>query len=129
MNIAFDVKGTLDGEKAAKLRDILVTLRDIGHKVYVWSNSYGYAVDMVKKLEPYLSVEGESVEAISKYTRGDAKMESKTMMDIAFEDDESQTWLAAKKFVFVREIPNNFEEYKKWKVELIKFLAGMPNSL
>lgn len=107
MRIAFDVKGTLDGYNETKVRALFKALHDAGHHVVVWSNSYGYAHDMAEQLKAL----GFNTEADSKYSDSDAEDRGNGMFDIAIEDDTSQTWLAAKKLVFVHELPDDVERF------------------
>ena len=96
MKIAFDVKGTLDGPKGHIILSVLLHLQKMGHECIVWSNSYGYARDFVEKHE-LKDVRAES--------KGDKwNTDEKNFYDFAIEDDKSQTYLAAKQFIFVNEI-------------------------
>ena len=101
MKIAFDVKGTIEGSKKQQVLRMFKLFQDAGHDVIVWSNSYGYAVDaiennLLKNTNPH-----------DKKMKMDVDYEEDRYVDIAIEDDRSQTWLAAKKFVFVDEIPTD----------------------
>lgn len=109
MRIAFDVKGTLDGYYEVKVKHLLKLLYDEGHEILVWSNSFSYAVDMVEKLKE----EGIFVYPERKYSKVDAEMQDLPLMDIAIEDDVSQTYLGATVIVIVKELPDITEEYVK----------------
>jgi hypothetical protein len=99
MTIAFDVKGTLEGPKGKFVLGLLLKLQEMGHECVVWSGSYGYAVDCVAKY----GLENVRAESKSdKWSRDEANF-----YDVAIEDDRGQTWLAAKKIVFVDELPND----------------------
>jgi hypothetical protein len=122
MNIAFDVKGTLDGfDKSTnrKVLELFKLLHDAGHTMYVWSNSYSYAVDMVKKLG---DVYGMDAYATLKYSSFSAQDDNGIIMDLAFEDDESQDYLASKRFVWVSDIPRELEAFEKFAKELVDSL-------
>jgi hypothetical protein len=97
MRIAFDVKGTLQGPKGKFVLGLLLELQKMGHECIVWSNSFGYAVDCVDKYG-LKNVRAESKSA--KYDRDEANW-----YDLAIEDDVGQTWLAAKRLIFVKDIP------------------------
>lgn len=99
MRIAFDVMGTLAGRNEVKVKALFKALHDLGHEVVVWSNSSSYAYDMAAKLR----AEGFKTEAMTKYT-DTLEAEDLELFDVAIEDDTSQTWLAAKRLVFVHEI-------------------------
>lgn len=98
MRIAFDVKGTIEGPKKKFIIMMLTELQRRGHEVVVWSNSYTYAKDAV--IDNHL----ECV-AMDKLTLWDAKDFNKSLYDLAIDDDSSQTWLAAKRFIWVYDIP------------------------
>lgn len=98
MRIAVDVKGTLEGSMRAQIVRMMMFLQDQGHEVVVWSNSYSFAVEAVMKLA---ETPLEQIDAISKQ----ATWDTEERFDIAIEDDRSQTWLAAKNFIWVDEIP------------------------
>lgn len=100
MRIAFDVKGTIEGPKKKFVLALLYRLQDLGHEVIVWSNSYGYAVDAVRD-------NALKAEATSKRGKGDYGFDDSTYVDVAVEDDTGQTWLAAKSFVWVNDIPED----------------------
>lgn len=109
MKIAFDCKGTLIGFNEEKVLKLFHILESQGHELFVWSNSIGYAFEAVKTHA--LNV-GAS-HTMYKYTKGEAELEEIDVMDIAIEDDTSQTYLAANRFIFVHEIPDNVEEFAK----------------
>jgi hypothetical protein len=96
MKIAFDVKGTIEGPKQKEVLELFSRLWTAGHEMFVWSNLESYAVDAVEKYNLPAT-------AIRKYSSTDA--EDRGFMDIAIEDDPSQTWLGAKQIVFVHELP------------------------
>jgi hydroxymethylpyrimidine pyrophosphatase-like HAD family hydrolase len=108
MIIACDVKGTLEGPMKQQILAMLAYLHSLGHDVRVWSNSYGYAIDAVQ--DNNLPYKAES--KTDKWTR-----EEENFYDLAFEDDVQQgQWLAAKKFIFVKDIPENVDE----AIEMLK---------
>lgn len=116
MNIAFDVKGTLDGYKKVEIRYTLKKLYDAGHKIYIWSSLFSYANEMAKSLQ----MRGIECEALEKYAKNEADAWDRPMMDLAFEDDRTQSWLAAKRIVFVDEVPNGAREFVKELIESLK---------
>lgn len=116
MNIAFDVKGTLDGHKKVEIRYTLKKLYDAGHKIYIWSSLFSYANDMAKSLQ----MRGIACEALEKYAKNEADAWDRPMMDVAFEDDRTQTYLAVKRFIFVDEVPNGAAEFAASLVENLK---------
>lgn len=99
MKIAFDVKGTIDGPRGKIILEAFRKLQELGHECIVWSNSLGYAHDAVKS-------HGLNADFMSKKMMLDYDSEDEAM-DVAIEDDRSQTWLGAKRFIFVDEITNN----------------------
>lgn len=100
MRIAFDVKGTIEGPKKRQIIYILTELRKRGHEVVVWSNAYMFAKDAVN--DNHLECE-----ATDKLTLWDAKERDKSLYDLAIDDDSSQTWLAAKRFIWVHDVPTD----------------------
>lgn len=82
----------------------------------VWSSLFSFTTEWVKKLEAH----GIIATAESKYNIYDAKEEDKPIMDLAIEDDTSQTWLATRHTLLVHDIPGNFEEYKVWLEKFLK---------
>lgn len=95
MKIAFDVKGTLLGPKQKYVLMLLEELQGRGHEITIWSNAFPYTLDAVKVHDL------KNVTTQSKY----AKSELTNLFDYAIEDDTNQTWLAAKKFIWVHDIP------------------------
>lgn len=102
MRIAFDVKGTIEGPKKKYVLMLLKNLQSKGHHITVWSNLYSYAVDAVK--DNHLDCEFDS-----KRTTGDCADDASRLMDLAIDDDSSQTWLASKRFIWVHDIPETDE--------------------
>jgi hypothetical protein len=100
MRIAFDVKGTIEGSKKKQVLRMFELFQKAGHEVIVWSNSYGYAVDAVEDNEL------TNTRAESKRDKWNTSEEN--YYDLAIEDDKQQgQWLAAKKFLFVDDIPDD----------------------
>lgn len=98
MRVAFDVKGTIDGYNSELVLKLFKGLQAKGHEVFVWSNLYSYAVDAIK--DNHL----KNTEPLQKMSRIDLEERELPQMDLAIEDDRSQTWLGANKFVFVDEL-------------------------
>jgi hypothetical protein len=111
MRIAFDVKGTLQGHDGERVLALLLKLQELGHECLVWSNSYGYAVDCVKKL-------GLKCEYQSKTDKSDADHDETRYVDLAIDDDSTQTWLASKRFIWVRDLPKDIEGILKLAHEI-----------
>ena len=105
MRIAFDVKGTIEGHSKDKVLRLFKALEAMGHDLLVWSNSYQYAVDAVKN-------NGLKCPYQSKTTKWDVSDESQ-YVDLAIDDDSSQTWLASKRFIWVHELPDDIETFAK----------------
>jgi hypothetical protein len=101
MLIAFDVKGTLQGVNQAKVRKLLQVLLSQGHEIVIWSSMISYAMDVAQELSL-------NVEISNKYSAKEAKENNKALVDIAIDDDDTSTWLAAKRLVLVRDIPEEF---------------------
>ena len=99
MKIAFDVMGTIKGPKKEQVLKMFKLFQEAGHEVIVWSNSFGYAVDAIN--DNNLT----NTEPRDKRMKMDVDYEENRYVDIAIEDDRRQTWLAAKKFIWVDEIP------------------------
>lgn len=113
MRIAFDVKGTIDGPRQELVLQIFRALQDAGHEMFVWSNSFSYAVEAVKE---------HNLNAIpmSKFTKFDAQNNGEYNMDLAIEDDRSQTYLGARQIVFVDELTENLDSLNQLSNGLLK---------
>lgn len=118
MKIAFDVKGTLDGHKKVEIRHILRELYAAGHEIYIWSSLFSYAVKEVK----YWEQRDVKCEALDKYSTYEAKERNMPIMDVAFEDDRTQYYLAVKRMIFVDEVPNNAAEFANALIESLKIV-------
>ncbi|HBI00989.1 MAG TPA: hypothetical protein DDY18_05130 [Flavobacterium sp.] len=101
--IACDVKGTLEGPKKKQVIKILDLFSKAGYAVTVWSNLYSYAVDAVKD-------NNLKAEAMSKRMKMDLGYDETQYFDFAIEDDSRQEYLAAKKFIWVHDIPDDMEQ-------------------
>lgn len=98
MKVAFDVKGTIDGYKQDLVLKLFKGLQAKGHTCVVWSNCYSYAVDAIRD---HGLTNTEPMDKMSRFDLRDRDMEP---MDLAIEDDRSQTWLGAKRFIFVDDL-------------------------
>lgn len=96
--VAFDVMGTLTGNKGSLIEHIFRALQAEGVECVVWSNSFGYAIDAIASLNL------ENTHPMRKMSRFELQEHNLEMFDLAIEDDRSQTWLGAKDFAFVDEI-------------------------
>ena len=103
MRVAFDVKGTLAGPE--KILKLFKWFESKGCQMVIWSNAYGYTTEIKEKL-------GLEAETMSKFGTFDVSDKSE-YMDIAIEDDTSQTWLAAKKLIFVHEVPSDESKFEE----------------
>ena len=111
MKVAFDCIGTLLGPRKCFL--LFKWFESKGCEMIIWSGSYSYTTDAKEKYD---------LEAVCKMKKGtyDYKDES-DYMDIAVEDDVSQgRWLAAKKFIYVHDIPEDPTEFDKKYGDLLK---------
>lgn len=104
MRVAFDVKGTLEGVNQAQVRALLFELKALGCEITIWSNMFTFAVDMHEELGLNASVRTEK-----KFSKGDCVSWNHPMFDLCIEDDPSQTWLGAKNFLLVRDLPSGIE--------------------
>lgn len=104
MRIAFDVMGTLQGVNSDKVVRLFKALQDRGHDMHVWSSDFGCAMRTNNHLKLNATVLG-------KVSKIDAKEMGDELMDIAIDDDSTQTWLAAKYIVLVRDIPSDVEAF------------------
>jgi hypothetical protein len=98
MRIAFDVKGTIEGPKQKFVLGLMEYLKEAGHEIIVWSNSLSYAMDAVRDHEL-------SCPAVSKRALYDIDNDVDQCVDLAIDDDSSQSWLAAKRFIWVHDLP------------------------
>lgn len=114
MKIACDVKGTLEGSKKKQVLKILDLFSKAGYSITVWSNLYSYAIDAVKD-------NNLRAEADSKRSKGDYNFEydESKYFDFAIEDDRRQEYLAAKKFIWVDDIPDDIEQIEEFVKKLI----------
>lgn len=116
MKIAFDVKGTLIGYHQDKVLKLFYALQSMGCEMFVWSNSINYAFEAVKTHS--LKVDAQHV--MYKYTTVDVEVEGIEAMDVAIEDDRSQTYLGAKRIIFVDEIPEEPQEMALFIKNILK---------
>jgi hypothetical protein len=100
MRIAIDVKGTIEGPKKKAILSILHMLQALGHEVIVWSNMYSYATDAIRDNKL-------TCEASPKRDKGDYDHDESQYFDIAIDDDTKQDYLAAKHFIWVKDIPED----------------------
>lgn len=107
MRIAFDVKGTIESPMKKQVLHMFKLFQDAGHEVVVWSNSYSYAVNAIKDNNL------QNTDPEDKFMKIDVERDESQYFDIAIEDDRRQDYLAAKKFIFVDEIPNAMEDVDK----------------
>lgn len=98
MRVAFDVKGTIEGPKKDLVLKLFKGLQAKGHTCVVWSNSYSYAINAITDNGL------ENTEAMSKKSKGDMAEYGEELFDFAVEDDHQQTYLGAKKLLFVDEL-------------------------
>ncbi len=112
MKIACDVKGTLEGPMKKQVLRILELFAKTGYEIIVWSNSYGYAVDAVRDNNLKATAESKS----DKWNR-----EEENFYAFAIEDDVQQgQWLAAKKFIYVKDIPEDMAAVDLFVRELLE---------
>lgn len=105
MKVAVDVKGTLEGPRRKQIVEIIKFLLNRGDQVVVWSNGLGRqgAEGLEKEYGIKLSYE-------DKFSKRDASEWGVDLFDLAIEDDKSQDYLAAKKFLWVHNIPEDLTE-------------------
>jgi hypothetical protein len=108
MKIAFDVQGTLEGPKGEQVLYIFNLLKQQGHELFVWTNGMIFPNEL----------KNDAI-FITKIAKIDCDNEE-MFMDLAIEDDRYQTYLAAKAFMFVDEIPEKFEDIKEFLKKYIK---------
>ena len=109
MRIAFDVKNTLEGhENSGRIMNLLLLLHKQGHEIIIWSSVLSYAYRTTKRIK---DAYGITLDCYSKYGTYEAEEQNLPVMDFAVEDDTSQDYLAAQKFVWVHNIPENVEEF------------------
>lgn len=112
MRFAFDVKGTIEGPKKKQVLELFRILQALGHTCDVWSNSYGFAVDCVKSNKL-------NAAPTSKQMKMDLDHDETKFYDVAIEDDTQQTWLAARRFVWVKDLPESMEAIEVLAHQLI----------
>lgn len=103
MRITFDVKGTIEGPHKTKILKLFQALKARGHDLHVWSNCFSYAQDAVKNN----NLQVPFLEKIDMWQGVDKSL----WFDFAIDDDSQQTWLAAKRFIWVHEIPDDIESF------------------
>lgn len=96
MKIVFDVKGTLSGYKSGNVWKLFHWFKEQGHEITIWSNSLGYAHDLVN--DNHLDNN-----YMSKFMK--IQVEEDELFDIAVEDDVTQDYLGAKNFIWVSDVP------------------------
>jgi hypothetical protein len=104
MRVAFDVKGTLSGFDSKKVWKLFRALESKGCEIVIWSNMPTFARDLVEKHNLSNDYECKSMKL---------DVDEENWYDLAVEDDRSQTWLAARKFIFVGDIPETDDEIEE----------------
>jgi hypothetical protein len=112
MRVAFDVKGTLDGPNSQKVWKLLQTLESKGCDITIWSSWLPFASELVSNRRLNFKYQ-------SKELRGDVPLNE--WFDVAVEDDTQQDFLAAKRFVFVKDIPEENSAIVDLADELVLF--------
>ena len=115
MKIACDVKGTLEGYKKKQVLRLLDLFSRAGYEVTIWSNLSIYAFDAVKNNNLKAEVDSKRMKSDYPYDNDETKF-----FNYAIEDDRSQTWLAAKNFIWVDEIPEDMKAVDLFFKELTK---------
>jgi len=113
MKIASDVKGTIEGSKKKQVLKILDLFSRAGYQITVWSNLYSYAIDAVKD-------NNLKAEVMSKRMKMDFDYDETQYFDFAIEDDYRQDYLAAKKFIWVNDIPDDMEQIESFVKKLLE---------
>lgn len=108
MKIAVDVKGTLEGPKRKQIVHIIKEALNKGYEVTIWSNGLGRQGAEGLEREYGIKLPYED-----KFSKRDAETWERGLFDLAIEDDTSQSYLAAKKFLWVHEIPESDEDALK----------------
>lgn len=115
MKIACDVKGTLEGPKKKQVLKMLDLFSRAGYEITIWSNFFSYAVDAIKD-------NNLRATASSKAGKGDWEFENdeSKFYNFAIEDDHQQTYLAARKIIWVDEIPEDLVAVEMFVKELLE---------
>lgn len=115
MKLACDVKGTLEGSKKKQVLKLLDLFSKAGYEITIWSNLYSYAIDAVKD-------NNLKADSMGKKSKGDYPYEydESTYFNFAIEDDRQQEYLAAKKFIWVDEIPEDLVQVELFFKELLE---------
>lgn len=114
MRIAIDVIGTLEGHKRAEIITMIRELVKDDHEVVVWSSEFSMAMRAAEKLTVILNeYDGfpGKIEFMSKRTK--TELDPDEHFDYAIEDDRNQVYLAAKQFIWVQDLPREFEACKE----------------
>lgn len=98
LRVAFDVKGTIEGPHKDLVLRLFKGLQEKGHNCYVWSNLYSYALDAIRDNNL------ENTVAMAKKSKGDLLGDGNELFDVCIEDDRRQTYLGAKRIIFVDEL-------------------------
>jgi len=114
MKVACDVKGTINGPKKKQVLKMLDIFAKAGYEITVWSNLYSYATEAVQD-------NNLRAQTSSKYSKTDWQCEGdeSKFFNFAIEDDRQQTYLAAKKFIWVDEIPEDLVQVEMFVKELL----------
>jgi hypothetical protein len=110
MKVAFDVKGTLKGLDETKVWKLFHILEARGCEIVIWSNMITFAHDVVREKQ----LNNDFIGKKDKYD-----LEEDEWFDVAVEDDRSQDYLAAKRFVFVGDIPEDDDAIYKLANDLL----------
>lgn len=111
MKVAFDCHGTLvlpNNDKELIVRKLFKWFESKGCEMVVWSNG-GAPETLVKTLKLNATPQGKS-KTWDYYSCEDPEQ---YYMDIAVDDDSKQTYLAAKNFIWVRDIPDDESKFEE----------------
>lgn len=109
LRIAVDVIGTIEGNRKAQVLTIIHTLLDLGHEVEIWSSDFSCARNAVTKYD---------LQCLYRQKHTKIESPSEEFFDYAIEDDRRQTYLAAKNFLWVDELPTSLKECEQLAKEL-----------
>ena len=111
LSVVFDIRGTLVGRNEEAVRWLFDWFKARGHRITIWSNGGTSTL-----LQKYKDIQFSNK---FNYSHGKELISwgndpETCVFDVAIDDDMDQTYLSAKSFIWVHEIPSDLFGFMMW---------------